>query len=62
MPSSRACAVDLFCNSLVMIKPEDFKDLLKRITPYIHLEEAQVARRVETEGREKKNASPQKKK
>lgn len=31
-----------FFNSFMMNNPEDFEDLLKRITPYIHLEEIHV--------------------
>lgn len=38
-----------------MNESEDFEDLLKKITPYIHLEEARVARREEVEKKEKKN-------
>lgn len=46
-----------FIDSLVMsVKPKDFKDLLRRITPYIHLEEARVAKREETKRREKKSS------
>lgn len=33
-----------FFNSLVMNEPEDFEDFLRRITNYIHLEEAWMAR------------------
>lgn len=32
-----------FFDSLIVNGPVDFGDLLKRITPYIHLEEAEVA-------------------
>lgn len=32
---------------LVMNEPKDFDNLLERITPYIYLEEAQMARREE---------------
>lgn len=44
-----------FFDSLVMNEPRDFSDLLERITPYIHLEEVQMARREEMDRKEKRN-------
>lgn len=44
-----------FFDSLVMNEPKDFSDLLERITPYIHLDEAWIARLVEIYKKEERN-------
>lgn len=38
-----------------MNEPEDFSDLLERITPYIHMEDVRTARREEAERKDKRN-------
>lgn len=44
-----------FFDSLVMNEPEDFGDLLERITQYIHLEESQTTRREEADRKDRRN-------
>lgn len=44
-----------FFDLLVMNEPKDFKNLLERITPYIHLEEVRTARKEETDRKDKRN-------
>lgn len=47
-----------FFDSLVMNEPRDFGDLLERITPYIHLEEARMTRHEDTERKEEESQTP----
>lgn len=42
-----------------MSEPKNFGDLLERITPYIHLEEARTVRREEADRKDKRNPRPQ---
>lgn len=44
-----------FFDFLVMNEPKDFRDLLERITPYIHLEEARTTGREEADRMDRRN-------